>query len=195
MKISIHQKNFLPHADCSIDLELNEGAILLIQGENGAGKTSLAREIFQQNTKDMSFVRQEGLDLFYDRPLGQIKKLFKDSASEILDNDLFEKYWNAFELSKKHDRLQSSLSGGEEQMLKICLGSCLKKNFIILDEPSQNLDSDKKLILKQLVDELMMMKKSLLIIDHDDKWIGSPFTRAKLSVINRELKVEGIWNI
>ncbi len=195
MKISVHQKNFLPHARCSVDLEVDEGSILLIQGENGAGKTSLAREIFQQNQNEMSYIRQESLDLFYDRTLGQIKKLFKDSASEILDNELFEKYWHAFELHKKHDRLQSSLSGGEEQMLKICLGSCLKKKAVILDEPSQNLDSEKKVILKQLVDELRMTRKSLFIIDHDEKWISSPFTKVKVAVIEGELKVEGTWSI
>lgn len=193
MKISIHQKNFLPHAGCSVDLELVEGKILLIQGENGTGKTSLAREIFNRYQQEISFVRQEDLDLFYDRTLLQIKKIFKESASESLDNNLFEKYWDAFELNKKQDRFQSSLSGGEEQMLKICLGSCLKKKILLMDEPSQNLDGDKKAILKKLVDELISANKALLIIEHDNSWLGSSFNKMKLSVIDHELRVEGIW--
>lgn len=193
MKISIHQKNFLPHIGCSVELELNEGTILLVQGENGTGKTTLARTIFHQYQHEISFVRQEGLDLFYDRTMAQIKKIFKESAAELLDSELFEKFWKNFGLDQKQDRLQSSLSGGEEQMLKLCLGSCLNKKIIIMDEPSQNLDNDKKLVLKQLVEELKEKKKSLFIIDHDDKWIGSTFNKVKVSVIDRELRVEGTW--
>ena len=195
MKISIHKKNFLPHLSCAVDFDITDGRVIVIQAENGTGKTSLAREIFRSNKDKVTFLRQEGLDLFYDRSLKQIKKIFLESTTDLLLSDLFEKYWRLFGLDKKEGRFQSSLSGGEEQMLKICLCSFLNKDLIIMDEPSQNLDSAMKFVLSEMIDELHRKKKSLLIIEHDEKWIKTTFSRIKLSIQGSELKVEGTWNI
>lgn len=182
MIISVHKKDFLPHVSSAVDFELAEGNILLIKGENGVGKSTLAREIFHTHSDQSAFVRQEELDLFYDRNLKQIKKIFSTSAGENLNTELFQKYWSKFGLDKKEDRMQSRLSGGESQMLKVCLGAFLKKETVILDEPSQNLDSSMQEVLNELVGELRLLKKKILVIEHETGWLTQKAEVLKLVI-------------
>lgn len=182
MIISIHKKDFLPHVSSEVDLELKKGSILLIQGENGVGKSTLAKEIFRTQSEQSSLIRQEELDLFYDRNLKQIKKIFSASAGESLNTALFQKYWSKFGLDKKEDRIQSRLSGGESQMLKVCMGAFLNRDLIIFDEPSQNLDSSMQNVLNELVGELRSLNKKILVIEHETSWLNQKVDVLKLVI-------------
>jgi ABC-type dipeptide/oligopeptide/nickel transport system ATPase subunit len=107
MKIKITKKDFLPHIACDVELDIGAGRILLIKGENGTGKSTLASEVFNTYSDKVSLIRQSGLDLFYDRTVAKIKTLFMDATTDQLEKVLFEKYWNLFQLDQKSDRLQS----------------------------------------------------------------------------------------
>lgn len=172
MKISVHKKDFLPHLRSAVEFEIREGTVVLIKGENGIGKSTLVKIIAREYPSTTGIVCQEEMDIFYERSLRQIKKIFERSAGTSLQKDLFEKYWKKFGLDEKEDRLQSRLSGGESQMLKICLGAFLKKDLIILDEPSQNLDSNKQKILDELIHELKAGNRKVLIIEHETSWLS-----------------------
>ncbi len=188
MKIKITKKDFLPHIACDVELDIGAGRILLIKGENGTGKSTLASEVFDLYQDKVSLVRQSALDLFYDRSVGKIKKIFLDATKDQLDEKLFEKYWCLFHLDQKSDRLQSALSGGEEQMLKICMGAFIKKDVLIFDEPSQNLDSTMRVVLNDLIHELQSLHKAIVIIEHDSSWISIVDSTLKLSIEDKTLK-------
>lgn len=188
MNIKITKKDFLPHISCDVELDIVAGRILLIKGENGTGKSTLASEVFDTYQDKVSLVRQSGLDLFYDRTVSKIKKLFMDATLEQLDKILFEKYWSLFQLDQKSDRLQSALSGGEEQMLKICMGAFIKKEILIFDEPSQNLDSSMRVVLNELMNEFKSKQKAIVIIEHDSSWISGVDSTLNLSIEDKTLK-------
>jgi len=183
MNFKVEDSQFLPHIGCSVEFNVSSGEILILKGENGIGKSSLAKELYKKHS--ISLVAQENSDLFYDRSVERVKKLFLESSAEVVNKVLFEKYWNLFGLSKKEDRFLSTLSGGEAQMLKVCLGAFIEKEAILLDEPSQNLDENMKNVLNDLISDLK--QKAVIIIEHDSTWLRQTAKLMHLTVKNKIL--------
>jgi ABC-type multidrug transport system ATPase subunit len=110
------------------------------------------------------------LNSFYDRRLEKIKEIFLDTKKNLVNKDKFNHLWTAFGLKDKGQRCQSTLSGGEEQALKLCLGLSIESPLYILDEPSQHLDSYSKSILCDWIQEEQRQSKSIIIVEHDLDW-------------------------
>jgi len=64
----------------------------------------------------------------------------------------------------------NALSGGERQRLCCIIAILLKREIIILDEPTSNLDSD---ISDYVMDRFMSMKSTIIISSHDKKIINN----------------------
>ena len=58
----------------------------------------------------------------------------------------------------------STLSGGEQSKVKLCLLSLTSANFLILDEPTNHLDIDTKEVLKQ---ELKNWQGGIILVSHE----------------------------
>lgn len=58
----------------------------------------------------------------------------------------------------------STLSGGEQSKVKLCLLSLTSANFLILDEPTNHLDIDTKEVLKQ---ELKNWQGGMILVSHE----------------------------
>jgi ABC-2 type transport system ATP-binding protein len=192
-KFVINDPLFLPHCACELDFTLEEGKLITLVGKNGVGKTSLARRIEDQLQGKMSYCPQEKSDFFYDRTLEQVKTIFLKSSPDI-DQGFFQELWWAFHLEEKENRFLSSLSGGEAQALKLVLALSLRKPFYLLDEPSQFLDKESKLVLSQTLEKLLRDQKSLVMIEHDLSWTTLPMRIHQLEVWDHVLKVERSWN-
>lgn len=191
----VSDPHFLPHCGGDIELTINSGECAVIVGENGLGKTTLIQACYEQQNKHAVLIEQKTLDLFYDRSLGRVKEIFLTSGNDFLDRDFFDRCWTSFGLNLKHDRYLATLSGGEGQALKICLGLAQKVPILFLDEPSQFLDSHSKVVLNELLQQLLEEKKSIFIVEHDLSWLTIPMTFYKLRITERQLKVEKTWSI
>lgn len=185
-RFTIYDSQFLPHTGCDVDLFLNKGEILTLKGENGIGKTTLVRRFYEKNLSDITLVEQGPLDYFYDRTLARLKIIYLSSAG--VSRELFFRYWVMFNLDKKEDRYQSSLSGGESQALKLALGLSVVRDVLMLDEPSQYLDSGSKIKLNSILHELILEGKSILLVEHDLSWMSVPSTTIHLEVRDGILK-------
>lgn len=192
--LKVNDPNFLPHCGCDIELTIKAGECAVIVGENGLGKTTLIQHLYEQQNKQAVLIEQKPLDLFYDRSLGRVKEIFLTSGSDFLDRDFFDRCWTSLGLNLKHDRFLATLSGGEGQALKICLGLAQKVPILFLDEPSQFLDTHSKVILNELLQGLLEEKKSVLIVEHDLTWSTIPMTFYKLGITERKLKVDRTWS-
>jgi translation initiation factor RLI1 len=107
--------------------------------------------------------------------------------------DFFLICWEKFGLDKKEDRLLSSLSGGEGQALKICLGLAPKTEIYSLDEPSQYLDDGMKMVLGHVIQELLLRKKSIFMVEHDLNWQKFSLKVVQLEINNRNLMRGKEW--
>lgn len=184
---------FLPHSGCDIELSLNPGELVMLVGENGIGKTTLVRRFWEAASVPMTLVEQKPLDVFYDRSLKKIKEVFLSSREGKISPEFFLELWKKFGLEQKENRLHSSLSGGEGQALKICLGLSLASDLYILDEPSQFLDQTMKKVLSEVISDLIKNKKSVLVIEHDFDWHKLPTTFIQIGMEEGTLKRTKTW--
>jgi ABC-type Mn2+/Zn2+ transport system ATPase subunit len=166
LTLRFQDEEFLPQANIDLEITLISGEVLVLTGENGVGKTTLARRI-EAAYPEMVYVEQASLDHFYNRRIGDIKKILEDVRSKSIRKEWLELLWNGFELNQKSDRRIETLSGGESQALKLALALCQNKDFYLLDEPFQYLDQGKKDFLYLFIEKLQGLKKYILIIEHN----------------------------
>ncbi len=148
-----------------------------IVGPNGAGKTSLLKlftaqmkpdqgKVILGDTVKFGYYEQDGLSLLEDKrvidvvrqiadyiPLKKGKKL---SAENLLERFLFPR--------TQQQVYVSQLSGGERRRLYLLTILILNPNFIILDEPTNDLDL---ITLNVLENFLLEFEGILLIVSHD----------------------------
>lgn len=191
-EFSIRDPHFLPHCGCEIDIRAEKGDFITLVGENGVGKSTLASRIYRELPGNASFIQQQPIDVFYDRPLRIIKNIFLSSRKEI-SQDVFLKLWKSFNLENKEERFQSALSGGEGQALKLCLGLSIDKEVYILDEPSQFLDASSKEKLHEVLSDFSHLKKTIIMIEHDLTWVKGPMKVKELSIQANTLRERSSW--
>lgn len=197
-EIKLIDPHFLPHCGCSIELTLKRGEAVVISGPNGLGKTTFISRIyedFKRNSDEVAFIEQRVLDYFYDRKLSEIKSIIGTIENEAIDVSAFHQLWNLLGLNLKEDRYLSSLSGGEAQCLKLCVGLAKKSDLYLLDEPTQSLDHEKKLILAGILEEIRSHHKMIVIIEHDLKWMPNGWKVLPFALVDNVLSREDEWII
>ena len=147
-----------------------------IVGRNGCGKSTLLNIITGLEKQDegnivlgetvvFGYYNQKGLQLKADKKVIDVIKDIAEflplgkgtiSASQLLERFLF--------IPSQQHNLVSTLSGGERRRLYLLTILMKNPNFLILDEPTNDLDI---LTLQVLEDFLMDFKGCLVIVSHD----------------------------
>lgn len=146
-----------------ISFSINSKLTALV-GPNGVGKSCLAKLIVGELTPTAGSVTRRKNTSY----LAQ-----QDKPPQIpLEEYLSQKYtWSIIgeKLLKGIDQtiLCTNLSGG--QWMKVRLASTLGEQFLILDEPTNDLDREAKLVI---IDFLSQLKHGALIISHDQELLS-----------------------
>ena len=148
-----------------------------IVGKNGVGKTTFLNIITQQLQQDSGtidkgqtivygYYKQTGLKFDKNKKVIEIIQDIADvvtlgngrqvSASQFLEYFLFP--------SKMHYNIVEKLSGGEQKRLYLMTILMKSPNFLILDEPTNDLDI---MTLNVLEEYLQNFKGCVLIVSHD----------------------------
>lgn len=148
-----------------------------ISGKNGTGKSTLLNiitgalqadqgQVNVGETTVFGYYKQGGLDAGEDERVIDVVKNVAEyitmadnkilTASQLLTHFLFPP-------QKQHDKV-SKLSGGEKKRLQLMRILMKNPNFLILDEPTNDLDID---TLNVLEDFLLKFNGILLLISHD----------------------------
>ena len=157
--------------------KFKKGERVGIVGKNGSGKSTLLKLMTQElksktgkviigETVNFGHYRQDGLDLSNDKtiidvvreiaeyiPLEKGKKM---TAESLLERFLFPRSQQRVYVSK--------LSGGEKRRLHLLTILMQNPNFLILDEPTNDLDI---MTLNILEDFLLQFTGCLIIVSHD----------------------------
>ncbi len=159
------------------DYVFKRGERIGIIGKNGTGKSSFLNIITQQNPVDggkvvvgetikFGYYTQAGIAIKEGQKVIEVIKEFgeyipltkgrKISASQLLERFLFDK-------KKQYDFVEK-LSGGEQKRLYLCAVLIQNPNFLILDEPTNDLDV---VTLNVLESFLLDYPGNLLVVSHD----------------------------
>ena len=154
-----------------------KGERIGVVGANGSGKSTFFKlimgelkpdkgSIVKGQTMVFGYFSQDGLKIKDDQRLIDIVKDVADEipfgTSSTLSAAQFLYYFN-FDHSTQHNYYRN-LSGGEKRRLQLLLTFVLNPNFLILDEPSNDLDID---TLNVLEDFLTKYQGCLLVTTHD----------------------------
>lgn len=172
-----------------ISLEVSPQKLTAFIGPNGAGKSTLlsimsrltkkdqgvlsikGREIESWNSQELTILKQK---INYQAKL-TVEELVSFGRFPYSRGRLRSEDWekiretlNYLELTNLKDRYINSLSGGQLQRVFIAMVLAQDTNFILLDEPLNNLDIKQSVsmmqILRRLVEEL---GKTIIIVLHD----------------------------
>ena len=191
-----------------INMEINKGEFVSIQGVSGAGKTTLLNILgtlekiqdgeLEINNKKINNLHEKDITTLRNKEIGFVFQ-FHNLLAEFsaLENVMLPSLIsgekeknakkNAFDILTKlgmQDRIHHSpqnLSGGEKQRVAIARALINSPSIILADEPSGNLDSKNSEELHKLL--LFLNKKmgqTIIVITHNEKL-------AKIA--NRHLKI------
>ena len=159
------------------DYVFKNGERIGIIGDNGVGKSTFLNIITQKEKADSGkinigetivygYFNQKGIELKEDKRVIEVLKDIADviimangskiSASQLLEHFMFVGHMQYTYVSK--------LSGGEKRRLYLLTVLMKNPNFLILDEPTNDLDL---LTLNKLEEFLMDFKGCLILVSHD----------------------------
>lgn len=177
-----------------IDLQINDGEYVSIMGPSGAGKTTLVNMMcgLENPTSGEIIIDNQNITKFTN---SQKAKFRNDNIGIIMQNfsliNDFTVYENVelpllLKKVKKDDRLNiikkllieldifkyanttvKNLSGGEMQRVAIARGLINCPNYIIADEPTGSLDSEKSDEIIKIFDDLNKQGKTIILITHN----------------------------
>ena len=161
----------------NFDYVFKRGERVGIIGKNGTGKSSFLNIITEKapldsgkvilgETVKYGYYTQAGINIKEGQKVIEVVKEFgefiplskgrKISASQLLERFLFDK-------KKQYDFVEK-LSGGEQKRLYLCAVLIQNPNFLILDEPTNDLDV---VTLNVLENFLLDYPGNLLVVSHD----------------------------
>lgn len=174
-----------------INLEINQGECWGVLGHNGAGKTTLSYLIMKllspregriiNNSDDYDYLPEFG---GYYKHLTVLQNFeFKLSLSKSRSIAILDDTLKKLGLWDFKNKLASRLSQGQKKRLALGLIIVSAKELIYLDEPTNGLDPEMLIILKDYLMELIDKGKTIIINSHNIDFINDISTN--VLILNR----------
>lgn len=168
----------------SLNFALPQGEVLGLLGRNGAGKSTTIKMIlglipstsgdvlwngkpFNRHELKIGYLPEErGLfdkTKVYDQLLffGQLEKMPKTEVKKQID------FWlERFEIPHYKHKMVSELSKGNKQKIQLITTLLHNPDLIILDEPFSGLDPVNANLFAEIIKELIMKKKTIILSSH-----------------------------
>ncbi len=177
----------------AVNLEIPKGKVISFIGPNGAGKSTVMGIISRLIAKDSGLVSFDGTELEKWKSKELSKRLailtqsnniqMKLTVRELVafgrfpysgnrttkeDEEIIEQAIAYMELEAFRDRFIDELSGGQRQSALIAMVIAQDTDYILLDEPTNNLDiyhaTNMMKIVRRLCDEL---EKTIILVLHE----------------------------
>ena len=200
----------------NIDMDITTSSTGLV-GPNGSGKTTILKLIggLLKNKRGIIRIDNKLINSFTSTELAKIFAYVSQdkeytlgfSVEEVIEMGRYP-YLGTFSLITKNDQMiidktieilgleslrkcnTEDLSSGEKQKVRIARALVQEPNYILLDEPTSNLDLSNKILLLNILDDITDLGVRLLITSHDLEFIKQATDQSYM--INRgEILVSG----
>ena len=197
------------------DLDVPQGATLLLQGASGAGKStwlSLAAGLLTPTAGEiviagqrLSALSRTGRDAWRARSLGFLPQKLHLSEALTVERNLALAYYaagvpeNRFAVQRALDllgvgelagRRPSQLSGGQAQRVALARTMLMEPKIILADEPTASLDDEAALAGLKLLENCAFQCNATLAIATHDRRVQEALPAAIIYAIGRTLARE-----
>jgi branched-chain amino acid transport system ATP-binding protein len=174
-----------------VDLDVSDGEIVTVLGSNGAGKTTILRNVSRLVKPGAGTITLDGVELnrlqshqVVERGVVQVpeaRRIFPEMT--VVENLRMGSYVKATRkdrdrnmercfslfprLAERKEQLGGTMSGGEQQMLAIARGLMANPKVLLLDEPSLGLSP---LLVKNIFDiirEINRQGTTILLVEQN----------------------------
>lgn len=187
------------HALAGVDLAIEAGSFWAIMGPSGSGKSTLLYLLggldrpssgrIEVSNQSLEVMDENALAVYRRRTVGFIFQSFNlISSLSALDNVAFpmrfahvprsQRYARAYELLHRvglGDRIYhrpTELSGGQQQRVAVARALVNEPQLILADEPTGNLDTASGSSIMELLAELHLGGRTVMVVTHDPRMAG-----------------------
>ncbi|MBE9818992.1 ABC transporter ATP-binding protein [Campylobacter concisus] len=198
----------------NINLDINDGEIVILKGISGSGKSTLlsliallqkptSGEILIDGTNIAklpdafcSELRHKRLGLVFQNfnlidGLSVYENLLAPFAltnfKANVRDEMIKRALDLANIAHKKDENVSNLSGGERQRCAVARALSMDANIILADEPTANLDRDNARAFLGLLESFKALKKSVIVATHDSIFDELSATGRVVSLQNGEI--------
>ena len=179
-----------------VDLEIEQGEIVVILGPSGSGKSTLLRcinyletpeqgviqvarqsvDATQANKKDILALRRQTSFVFQNYALFKNKTALGNITEALtivqgMPADKAEsiamEILDSVGLADRRDAWPSELSGGQQQRIGIGRAMALNAELMLFDEPTSALDPEKVHEVLDLMKKLAHQKRTMIVVTHE----------------------------
>jgi putative ABC transport system ATP-binding protein len=195
----------------NINLEIEEGELVVLKGVSGSGKSTILSLIASLtkptvgevivNSKRVSKLpdnfasdyRQEDVGFIFQRynliPTLSVRDnillpLVPTNPDEVEARSKLDRVVEQFDIVDKKDTMVRNLSGGEQQRVAIARALINDPKIIIADEPTANLDEKLSLDFIEMLRGLKKSGKTMVVATHDPLFFD-------LDMVDRVVEVRG----
>ncbi|WP_107965223.1 ABC transporter ATP-binding protein [Campylobacter concisus] len=198
----------------NINLDVNNGELVILKGVSGSGKSTLLSLIALLQKPTSGEILIDGTNIaklpdafcseFRHKRLGLIFQNFNlIEGLSVYENllapfaltnfkanvreEMIKKALELANISHKRDENVSNLSGGERQRCAVARALSMDADIILADEPTANLDRQNARAFLGLLESFKAFKKSVIVATHDSIFDELSATDRVVSLQNGEI--------
>ena len=198
----------------NINLDVNNGELVILKGVSGSGKSTLLSLIALLQKPTSGEILIDGTNIaklpdafcseFRHKRLGLVFQNFNlIEGLSVYENllapfaltnfkanvreEMIKKALELANISHKRDENVSNLSGGERQRCAVARALSMDADIILADEPTANLDRQNARAFLGLLESFKALKKSVIVATHDSIFDELSATDRVISLQNGEI--------
>jgi len=198
----------------NINLDINNGELVILKGISGSGKSTLLSLIALLQKPTNGEILIDGTNIaklpdafcseFRHKRLGLVFQNFNlIEGLSVYENllapfaltnfksnvreEMIKKALELANISHKRDENVSNLSGGERQRCAVARALSMDADIILADEPTANLDRQNARAFLGLLESFKALKKSVIVATHDSIFNELSATDRVVSLQNGEI--------